>query len=137
LRFDDTSSPSAQFINRPKEACQLGAGIDCSIRDLALTIAKVVGFKGEVKFDATKPDGTMRKLMNIDRLTSLGWSSTISMEDGLIFTYQWFLNNQGNVRVIAVMRSPWKTFSWGAKHFPLCSSDNCVMDLAFCINILV
>jgi GDP-L-fucose synthase len=98
LRFDDTSSPSAQFINRPKEACQLGTGIDCSIRDLALTIAKVVGFKGEVKFDATKPDGTMRKLMNVDRLTGLGWISKIPTEEGLISTYRWFLNNQGNVR---------------------------------------
>lgn len=77
----------------------MGTGIDCSIRDLAMTIAKVVGFTGEVRFDATKPDGAMRKLMNVDRLTSLGWSSKIPLEAGLIPTCQWFLSNQADIRL--------------------------------------
>ncbi len=76
----------------------VGTGVDCTIRELVETVAKVVGFNGEIKFDTTKPDGTPRKLMDVSRLKSLGWEYSISLEDGLRSTYEWFLANQDNFR---------------------------------------
>ena len=69
----------------------VGTGIDCTIRELAETMQKVVGFNGELSFDITKPDGTPRKLMDVSRLADLGWEASISLEQGLADTYQWFL----------------------------------------------
>ena len=76
----------------------VGTGVDCTIRELVETIAKVVGFKGEIEFDATKPDGAPRKLMDVSRLSALGWSAKISLEQGLARTYEWFLANQDSFR---------------------------------------
>ncbi|PMG36176.1 GDP-fucose synthetase [Vibrio breoganii] len=76
----------------------VGTGVDCTIRELVETVAKVVGFEGEVVFDATKPDGAPRKLMNVDRLANLGWRYSIDLEQGLAKTYQWFLENQSSFR---------------------------------------
>ena len=69
----------------------VGSGIDCSIRQLAETVAKVVAYKGEVVFDLTKPDGTERKLMDVSRIERLGWKAKTSLEVGLNKTYKWFL----------------------------------------------
>lgn len=76
----------------------VGTGLDCTIRDLALTMAKVTGFKGSVSFDASKPDGTPRKLLDVSRLKALGWQSTIALEDGLASTYEWYLANADDAR---------------------------------------
>ncbi|BCE00598.1 GDP-L-fucose synthase [Marinicellulosiphila megalodicopiae] len=76
----------------------VGTGVDCTIRELVETVAKVTGFKGEIKFDASKPDGAPRKLMNVDRLADLGWKYSIDLEQGLATTYEWFLANQDNFR---------------------------------------
>ena len=76
----------------------VGTGIDCSIKELAETIAKVTGFDGRLYFDKSKPDGTARKLMDISRIKSLGWQSVISLEDGLRSTYDWFKANEGILR---------------------------------------
>ena len=76
----------------------VGTGLDCTIRELAETMVKVVGFAGKVVFDSTKPDGTPRKLLDVSRLADLGWRYTISLEQGLAKTYQWFLANQDNFR---------------------------------------
>lgn len=76
----------------------VGTGVDCTIRELVETVAKVVGFEGKITFDTTKPDGTPRKLMDVSRLKSLGWEYSISLEDGLRSTYEWFLTNQDNFR---------------------------------------
>jgi GDP-L-fucose synthase len=89
--YDENTEPMLSHIN-------VGTGNDCTIKKLVETVAKVVGFEGEVKFDATKPDGAPRKLMNVGRLKSLGWEYSISLEDGLILAYQWFLNNQDRFR---------------------------------------
>jgi GDP-L-fucose synthase len=75
----------------------VGTGIDCTIRELAQTMAKVVGYEGTVAFDATKPDGAPRKLMNVDRLKDLGWQYKIDLKDGLAETYSWFLENQADL----------------------------------------
>jgi GDP-L-fucose synthase len=69
----------------------IGCGSDLSIRDLAVQIAETVGFKGNLKFDTTKPDGTPRKLLDVSRLTSLGWQPKTTMSQGLKQAYQEFL----------------------------------------------
>jgi len=76
----------------------VGTGVDCTIKELVETVARVVGYEGEITFDATKPDGAPRKLMNVDRLKNLGWQYSISLEAGLAQTYTWFLGNQESFR---------------------------------------
>ena len=76
----------------------VGTGVDCTIAELAHTMAKVVGFEGKLVFDTSKPDGTLRKLMDVSRLARLGWKASISLEDGLRSTYQWFLENAEHLR---------------------------------------
>ncbi|WP_268799380.1 GDP-L-fucose synthase [Pseudomonas huanghezhanensis] len=77
----------------------VGTGEDCSIRELAETLAKVTGYSGRLTFDTSKPDGPPRKLMDVSRLTSLGWKASVSLEDGLRNAYGWFLENESTVRV--------------------------------------
>lgn len=76
----------------------VGSGMDCTIRELAETVARVVGFAGEIVFDTSKPDGSPRKLMDVSRLAALGWRSRIALEEGLKNAYQWFLENQEKYR---------------------------------------
>ncbi len=89
--YDTNTKPMLSHIN-------VGTGTDCTIRELAETMAYVTGFKGKIVFDSDKPDGTPRKLMDVSRLKALGWESTISLEDGLTNTYQWFLKNEDDLR---------------------------------------
>ena len=89
--YQANTQPMLSHIN-------VGTGVDCTIRELAETMAKVVGFSGQVVFDSTKPDGTPRKLLDVSRLADLGWRYAISLEQGLAKTYQWFLANQDNFR---------------------------------------
>jgi GDP-L-fucose synthase len=76
------------------EIVNIGVGKDLSIRELAEKIKEVVGFKGEIYFDTTKPDGTPRKLVDVTRLHSLGWKAKTSLEEGLKKAYQCFLENE-------------------------------------------
>lgn len=76
----------------------VGTGTDCTIRELAEIIARVTGFKGRLTFDASKPDGTPQKLLDVSRLKALGWTAGITLEDGVRQTYQWFLAHQGELR---------------------------------------
>ncbi|MEP7704328.1 GDP-L-fucose synthase [Paraglaciecola sp. 25GB23A] len=76
----------------------VGTGVDCTIRELVETVANVTGFEGKIVFDASKPDGAPRKLMNVDRLAALGWQYTYTLEAGLKDAYQWFLDNQDSFR---------------------------------------
>jgi GDP-L-fucose synthase len=76
----------------------VGTGVDCTIRELVETVAKVTGFKGNIVFDTSKPDGAPRKLMNVDRLAALGWQYSYTLEAGLKDAYQWFLDNQDSFR---------------------------------------
>ncbi|MFK3975011.1 GDP-L-fucose synthase [Shewanella vesiculosa] len=89
--YDANTQPMLSHIN-------VGTGVDCTIRELVETVAKVVGFTGQISFDATKPDGAPRKLMDVSRLSALGWNASIALEQGLTSTYQWFLANQDSFR---------------------------------------
>jgi GDP-L-fucose synthase len=89
--YDDNTESMLSHIN-------VGTGVDCTIRELVETVAKVVGFKGIINFDTSKPDGAPRKLMKVDRLKSLGWEYSVSLEEGLIMTYQWFISNVVDIR---------------------------------------
>ncbi|WP_203300267.1 GDP-L-fucose synthase [Marinobacter sediminum] len=109
LHVDDMAAASVYVMELAEEAYQantqtmlshinVGTGVDCTIRELAETIAKVTGFEGRLEFDSTKPDGTPRKLMDVSRLKTLGWEASIGLEDGLAQAYQWFLKNSYAVR---------------------------------------
>lgn len=73
-------------------AINVGFGEDTSITELAETIKGIVGFEGKTEWDLSKPDGTPRKLLDVSRIKNLGWSPTISLEDGLARTYKWYLS---------------------------------------------
>jgi GDP-L-fucose synthase len=89
--YDANTEPMLSHIN-------VGSGVDCTIRELAETVAKVTGFTGKLSFDASKPDGAPRKLMDVIRLKKLGWQAGISLEEGLTHAYRWFLDNQDKFR---------------------------------------
>ena len=72
----------------------MGTGKDCTIKGLALLIKEISGFQGNLEFDTTKPDGTLVKLLDASRLKNLGWQAKISLEDGILETYNWFLKKQ-------------------------------------------
>jgi GDP-L-fucose synthase len=112
LHVDDMAAASVHVMNLPLEIYQahtepmlshinVGTGVDCTIRELAETMARVMGFSGKLVFDATKPDGTLRKLMDVSRLKVLDWHARIELEDGLRETYAWFLANQNRYREAA------------------------------------
>lgn len=85
--YQANTQPMLSHIN-------VGSGVDCTIRELAEALAAVTGFQGRLVFDASKPDGTPRKLMDVSRLKALGWQASIDLEKGLRQTYAWFVNNQ-------------------------------------------
>lgn len=89
--YQANTAPMLSHIN-------VGTGVDCTIREMAETMARVVGYEGKLVFDSTKPDGTPRKLMDVSRLSALDWHYQISLEEGLTKTYQWFLANQDTFR---------------------------------------
>ncbi|MCH1550637.1 MAG: GDP-L-fucose synthase, partial [Pseudomonadales bacterium] len=90
-RYQANTHPMMSHLN-------VGTGIDCTIRELAETMKDVVGFEGRIIFDANKPDGTPRKLLDVTRLAELGWRSTISLREGLVTTYEWFKENAASYR---------------------------------------
>lgn len=89
--YDANTDPMLSHIN-------VGTGTDISILDLAQAVAKVTGFQGRITTDPSKPDGTLRKLMDVGRLAKMGWRAQISLEDGIAETYQWYLANIENLR---------------------------------------
>jgi GDP-L-fucose synthase len=110
LHVDDMAAASVHVMRLPYEIysghtqpmlshINVGTGQDCTIRELAETMARVVGYTGALAFDATRPDGTARKLMDVSRLARLGWRASIGLEIGLRDTYRWFLDQQGACRI--------------------------------------
>lgn len=76
----------------------VGTGADISILELAQLVAKVIGYSGKISTDPSKPDGTMRKLMDVERLSQMGWRARIELEEGLANTYEWYLANAQTAR---------------------------------------
>ena len=85
-------------INPRLSHINVGTGIDTSIKNLALNIQRVVGYDGHIAFDQSKPDGTMRKLLDISFIESLGWKPNINLIDGISSTYNWYLKNKDSAR---------------------------------------
>jgi GDP-L-fucose synthase len=96
LHVDDLADACVFLMKRydEPEIINIGVGKDVSIRELAAMIQKIVDFKGEIIWDTTKPDGTPRKLLDVDRLSRLGWQAGISLEEGLEQTYRWYCENR-------------------------------------------
>ena len=110
LHVDDMAAASVYVMNLDIESYQkqtipmlshlnVGTGIDCSIKFLTEVIAEVVGFKGSIRWDVSKPDGAPRKLMDSSRLNSLGWRPTFDLRDGLKNAYSWYLKNSKIERI--------------------------------------
>lgn len=109
LYVDDMAAASVFVMNLDKDAYEantqpmlshinVGTGVDCTIRELVETVAKVTGFEGDISFDVTKPDGAPRKLMDVSRLRDLGWTYNFELEEGLKLAYAWFLEHQNDFR---------------------------------------
>jgi GDP-L-fucose synthase len=109
LHVDDMAEASLFVLNLPNAAYEeitdpmlshinVGTGADISIFELARMVAKVTGFMGQISTDPTKPDGTMRKLMDVRRLSKMGWSARIQLKQGLADTYEWYLANEQSAR---------------------------------------
>jgi GDP-L-fucose synthase len=80
------------------EIINVGTGVDLTIRELAETIARAAGFTGRIAFDTSKPDGTPRKLLDVSRLTALGWKPKVALVDGIAETWRWYLENVAHER---------------------------------------
>lgn len=109
LHVDDMAAASLFVLDLPKAEYEaniqpmlshinVGFGTDISILQLAQKIAELTGYQGRIVTDPTKPDGTLRKLMDVSRLTQMGWSAQIGLDEGLAQTYKWFLANIDNFR---------------------------------------
>ncbi|MBF4518064.1 GDP-L-fucose synthase [Flavobacterium sp. ANB] len=84
----------------PDYLYNVGTGEDLTIKELAETIQKIIGHKGEIIWDATKPDGTPRKLMDVSKMHDLGWKHQVKLQDGIQKTYDWFLKNIQNFKQV-------------------------------------
>jgi len=110
LHVDDMAEASLYVLDLPKAVydantepmlshINVGSGEDISILDLAHLVARTVGFTGEINTDPTKPDGTLRKLMDVSRLARMGWQARIGLDDGVADAWRWFLNNRNTARI--------------------------------------
>ena len=86
----------------PEYLYNIGTGTDLTIKELAETIQKITGHQGEIIWDATKPDGTPRKLMDISKMHELGWKHKVDLERGIQLTYDWFLDNVTNFKEVKI-----------------------------------
>ena len=100
MRADDLAAACHFLLDRYDDdrPINVGTGHDAPITEVAEIIADVVGYSGEIRWDATKPDGTPRKLLDVTRLTELGWISRIPLAEGIRTTYEWFLAHQADYR---------------------------------------
>jgi len=110
LHVDDMAEASLFVLDLPKPVYEantepmlshinVGSGEDVSILDLAHLVARTVGFEGEIVTDPSKPDGTLRKLMDVSRLARMGWRARIGLDDGVADAWRWFQNNRNTARI--------------------------------------
>lgn len=100
LHSDDLASAVIHSLENklPDHLYNIGSGKDISIKDLAKIIQNIVGHKGEIFWDISKPDGTPRKLMDVSKMKDVGWTYSIHLEDGIEKTYNWFLENINSIK---------------------------------------
>lgn len=100
LHVDDMAAATVYLTEtyEGSDIVNVGVGDDISIRELAELVKDITGFKGEIRNDTSKPDGTPRKLLDVSRLNGLGWKASIPLREGVEQTYRWFLDNQGRLR---------------------------------------
>jgi GDP-L-fucose synthase len=100
LHVDDLAAAAVQMMQNydDPQIINIGTGTDIAIADLAKQIADTVGYRGDLKFDESKPDGTPRKLLDVSRAAGLGWRAKIDLASGLQSTYEWFLANTSAIR---------------------------------------
>ena len=84
----------------PEHLYNVGSGKDITIKELAITIQNIVGHKGEIIWDATKPDGTPRKLLDVSKMKAMGWTYSTELDIGIKKTYNWFLENINNFKEV-------------------------------------
>jgi len=98
LYVDDAADGLVHLIkhHQGEDFVNLGTGVEISIAELAETICRVVGFRGRLDFDPTKPDGTPRKVMDVSRLKAMGWTARTGLEEGLERTYRWYVDHVGS-----------------------------------------
>ncbi len=95
LHVDDMAGASIFLMGNysDPEIINVGTGEDVTIKELGELVKEITGFKGEIKYDTSKPDGTPRKLLNVDKINSVGWKAETSLKQGVSDTYKWFLKN--------------------------------------------
>lgn len=100
LHVDDLAAACFYLMEHysDPETINVGTGEDVTIKQLAMTVGSIVYPEAQLQFDTSKPDGTPRKLLDISRLAKLGWTASISLEDGIRSTYRWFLENHDTLR---------------------------------------
>ena len=100
LHADDMADACLHLLEHydGPEQVNIGSGTDVTIREIAETVASVIGYTGETKWDTTKPDGTPRKLLDVTKLAQTGWTSTISLQEGIERTVAWYRDHSGVVR---------------------------------------
>ena len=109
LHVDDLASASLFILNIDKteynnfvsDRCShvnVGSGCEVSIKELAILIGNIIGYNGKIMYDASKPDGTMRKILDTNLINSMGWRSKINLKSGIELTYSWFLENLKSIR---------------------------------------
>lgn len=100
LHVDDLAAACLHLLEHYDDPrpINVGTGTDLTIAQVSLLVAKAVGYAGRIRWDTLRPDGTPRKLLDVSRLTALGWTASIEIADGLAQTYEWFLAHQDDYR---------------------------------------
>jgi GDP-L-fucose synthase len=95
LHVDDLADACVFLMNNynKSETINVGTGVDISIKDLALLIKKITGFKGDLEWNSSMPDGTYRKLLDVSKIHNLQWKAKINLTDGIKLTYDWYIKN--------------------------------------------
>ena len=99
LYVDDLANGLLFLMNNYSEKghVNIGTGTDVTIKDLAEIIMNAIGFDGSLEFDTSKPDGTPRKVLDVGKINKMGWVAKTALEEGIHFTYRWFLDNKDRI----------------------------------------
>lgn len=103
LHVDDLASAAVFLMENYEEAgpINVGCGQDVTIAELAALVAQTVGYEGEIEYDTSKPDGTPRKVLDVSRITNLGWRPAVSLEEGIAATYEWYRSHEASILRLA------------------------------------